>query len=647
MSANRTVDEVCSSVADGAAIDWPALDSEAREEDARDLLEQLRIIADVAIAHRSLEDTASSTRTRGVAAVVSGSEPLPRRWGRYDLLEELGHGTFGRVYRAADPDLQRFLAIKLLRPTEGMTDVLNDRVLHEGRAIAKVVHPNVVSVYSVEVHDRQVGLCMELVNGKTLDTIVKTQGTLSALEATMIGQSVCRALCAVHGAGLVHRDVKARNVMRAEGGRIVLMDFGTGEVLRDETEARNGAPQGTPIYMAPEALTGAPGSVATDIYSTGVLLYFLVSGRYPFEGATTAEVKRAHAQGERRFVSDHRPDLPVPFVRAVEKALDPNPERRQRRASQLLIELIEASEFVQPEPGPSPWDQFAAFVARNGTRALSVGVAAAVAFLALGFFNSFAYGFTLGLDSSFLREGPLDWLYWGWKSMIAPLVVMVAVVLVVFVCAEVIGLVRRVSSVADQGFRHAGAALEKSIRRTRLTPSSALACVIVVVSLVFDWWIVARQFPELLNAAVTSVDMASATMLARLGPANYDEQVAYRQVLSVAALAMVFGLFKVSQMASRRGERVRPLLFAAAVATTLFTIGLLDLPYRILWMNDSERVTYNNAQCYAIASKGDSVRLFCGSRTPRSMVVAANDPGLVRSQTTENIFTPFTPTESR
>jgi hypothetical protein len=136
-------------------------------------------------------------------------------------------------------------------------------------------------------------------------------------------------------------------------------------------------------------------------------------------------------------------------------------------------------------------------------------------------------------------------------------------------------------------------------------------------------------------------------MLARLGPANFDEQAAYRQVLSVAALAMMFGLFKVSQMASRRGERVRRLLIAGTVATTLFTAGLLDLPYRTVWMNDSERVTYNNVQCYAIARKGDSVRLFCGSRTPRSLVVDANDPALVRSQTTENIFTQFTPTDSR
>ena len=113
---------------------------------------------------------------------------------------------------------------------------------------------------------------------------------------------------------------------------------------------------------------------------------------------------------------------------------------------------------------------------------------------------------------------------------------------------------------------------------------------LVALSLLFDWWIIVWQFPDLLTATLTSIDTASPEMLARLAPANYDEQVAYRQMLSIGALAMAFGLFKVSQMASRRGERVRPLLIGAAVATTMFTIVLLDAPYRIFWQNDGEGV---------------------------------------------------------
>src|SRR5919109_2284031 len=296
MSAERTFDDVCGSVADGAAVDWNTLDSEARDGDTRDLLTQLKIVSDLASAHRLIEDPESADRTRESSLGSTMPQVELHRWGRYELVEQLGRGTFGRVYRAWDPDLERFIAIKVILPIESgaVKDALRDRVLREGRAIAKINHPNVVSVFGVEVHDGQVGLCMELVKGKTLDEIVRTHGTLGPLEAAMIGQSVCRALSAVHGANLVHRDVKARNVMRADDGRIVLMDFGAGQVLRDSSGRHRGGMQGTPIYMAPEALAGAPGSVATDIYSTGVLLYFLVSGRYPFEGTTTEEVERAH-----------------------------------------------------------------------------------------------------------------------------------------------------------------------------------------------------------------------------------------------------------------------------------------------------------------------------------------------------------------
>ena len=120
--------------------------------------------------------------------------------------------------------------------------------------------------------------------------------------------------------------------MRAEGRSIVLMDFGAGQVLREETDRRSrGAVQGTPIYMAPEALAGSPGSIATDIYSAGVLLYFLVSGRYPYEGATTEAVEQAHV-GERHFVADHRPDLPSAFVRRDREGARPDRRAAGTRA---------------------------------------------------------------------------------------------------------------------------------------------------------------------------------------------------------------------------------------------------------------------------------------------------------------------------
>jgi serine/threonine protein kinase len=145
------------------------------------------------------------------------------------------------------------------------------------------------------------------------------QGPFSAREAAHVGIELCRALGAVHAAGLLHRDVKAGNAMREAGGRILLMDFG----LTHEGEGRNLA--GTPPYMAPELLSGGPASVGSDLYALGVLLFHLTTAKYPVEASTFSDYHQAHRSGSRRNLMDLRPDLPEPFVQVIETAADPNP----------------------------------------------------------------------------------------------------------------------------------------------------------------------------------------------------------------------------------------------------------------------------------------------------------------------------------
>jgi TolB-like protein/Tfp pilus assembly protein PilF len=177
---------------------------------------------------------------------------------------------------------------------------------------------------------------MELVRGRTLAHIVAAEGPFGAREAAGIGQDLCRALAAVHAESLVHRDVKAQNVMRAAGGRIVLMDFGAGH---------------TPAYLAPEVLAGGQATVATDLYALGVLLYFLVANRYPIQATTIDGLRDAHARHERRRLADERPDLPGDFVAAVERALSPEPERRYPSAGAMLEAL---SNIGTAPPLPEP-----------------------------------------------------------------------------------------------------------------------------------------------------------------------------------------------------------------------------------------------------------------------------------------------------
>ena len=214
-------------------------------------------------------------------------------WGRYRLDQKVGEGAFGCVYRAWDPELEREVAVKILHKRVAETP-LRQALLREGRALAKVRHSHVVSVLSVESHDDQIALCMEFVTARRSKTCFRA-GLLSAGEAMLVCQDVCRALAAVHLAGFVHQDVKARNVMREKAGRIVLMDFGAGQDTSSSGVGRASI-AGTPLYMAPEVLAGEAPSAISDVYSVGVLLYHLVTGEYPVEGQTPRrDPRRAHA----------------------------------------------------------------------------------------------------------------------------------------------------------------------------------------------------------------------------------------------------------------------------------------------------------------------------------------------------------------
>src|ERR1700691_5230343 len=241
--------------------------------------------------------------------------PVSEAWGDFRLQARVGHGSFGEVYRAWDPHLEREVAVKLLLPASVGDEDDYRAILREARALAAVQHPNIVHVYGMDRHDGRVGYWTDFVHGKTLSFLVLAQGPFGYREAALIGLDVAKALSAVHRAGLLHRDIKAENVMREEGGRILLMDFGLSTLPQLQTGVA-----GTPTYMAPELFRGNPATVASDIYSMGVLLYFLVTGEYPVRLSKRPFAEAVAAIGDRRTLMDLRPDLPEPFLRTVNRA---------------------------------------------------------------------------------------------------------------------------------------------------------------------------------------------------------------------------------------------------------------------------------------------------------------------------------------
>lgn len=267
----------------------------------------------------------------------SDTEAL-QRWGPFEHLQRVGRGSFGEVYRAFDPTLQRHVALKLLLPSQLNRESEATAVLREARAIARLRHPNVVPVYGVDRHEGRVGFWSDFVRGETLVAILRARGPMSAREAALIGLDVCRAVSALHAAGLVHRDIKAGNIMREEGGRILLMDFG----LSQEHGKDDNRASGTPLYMAPELLDGQPASVASDIYAIGVLLFNLLTSEYPVRGATREELRANHHAGNRRSLLDIRPDLPEALVFVVETAISTKPDARFATAGRMAVALGDA-----------------------------------------------------------------------------------------------------------------------------------------------------------------------------------------------------------------------------------------------------------------------------------------------------------------
>jgi eukaryotic-like serine/threonine-protein kinase len=290
--------------------------------------------------HRS--DTAESDLVRScdtAQASTRTQELRIRSWGHLELKEKLGQGGFGSVYCAWDPSLRRDVALKLLESPERQSITQKETILREGRYLARIRHENVATVYGVGEHDGVVGLWMELIRGKSLEELLRQNGPFGARESAGIGIELCSALSAVHRVGLVHGDISAKNVIRENGGRLVLVDLGLGERQHLASTERQWKVAGTPAYMAPEMLRGHGPSVRTDVYALGVLIFHLVTGEYPVEGTDVGRLENQDRSHESRLVRDRRPDVPESFCAVVERALAPDPAQRFHSAGEFQLAL--------------------------------------------------------------------------------------------------------------------------------------------------------------------------------------------------------------------------------------------------------------------------------------------------------------------
>ena len=245
-------------------------------------------------------------------------------WGTLEVRHLLGRGSFGEVYAAWDATLHREVALKLREPEVGTL-----RWLDEARNLARIRHPNVLTVHGADVLDGRAGIWTERIDGQTLEEILAHDGPLAEAEVVRIGRDLASALAAVHDAGLVHGDVKTSNIMLEAGAaprRAVLVDFGSAD-----KPIVDGIPAytiGTPLTMAPEVLEGNAASATSDVYGLGATLFRLLTGRYPVEAESIDELKRAHASRQRLGLRTAAPNVSARLARAIERALAPDPVER-------------------------------------------------------------------------------------------------------------------------------------------------------------------------------------------------------------------------------------------------------------------------------------------------------------------------------
>ncbi len=276
-------------------------------------------------------------------ALTSGT-----KLGPYEIQSPLGAGGMGEVYRATDTKLGRDVALKVL-PAEMARDPARlARFRREAKSLAQLDHPNIVTIYSVEESEGVHFLTMQLVEGRALDHVIPAGG-LPIEQIVEIARALGDAMAAAHEKGIVHRDLKPANVMVSKDGRVKVLDFGLAKDVRvanpaDTTltstnQTQAGVVMGTPAYMSPEQTSGRPLDHRTDIFSLGVMLHEMSTGRRPFEGASSAELISAILRDTPPSVTDVRPDLPDHLAHIIRRCLEKDPRDRVQTARDVSNEF--------------------------------------------------------------------------------------------------------------------------------------------------------------------------------------------------------------------------------------------------------------------------------------------------------------------
>jgi TolB-like protein/Tfp pilus assembly protein PilF/predicted Ser/Thr protein kinase len=268
--------------------------------------------------------------------------------GRYQIIDELGRGGMGVVYKAEDTKLKRTVALKFLPPELTHIPDVKDRFMREAQAAAALDHPNICTVYEFDEAEEKTFISMAYVEGRSLRKKIEA-GPLDLDDALRIALQAAQGLQIAHKKGIVHRDIKSANIMVTEDNQAKIMDFGLARMTGGTLITQEGMTMGTVAYMSPEQARGEEVDHRTDIWSFGVVLYEMFGGQLPFMGEHDQAVVYSILNKKPKPLAELRSEIPVSIGQVVDKALEKNPDKRYQQIDELLDDLMSISAGIVPE----------------------------------------------------------------------------------------------------------------------------------------------------------------------------------------------------------------------------------------------------------------------------------------------------------
>jgi serine/threonine protein kinase len=566
--------------------------------------------------------------------------------GPYVIVDRLGRGGMGQVFLGRDHALHRKVALKCLLSTRADVDAgsARARILQEAVAAAAINHANVATVHHIVEHDGRAFIVMEYVEGETLATKLRRE-RLPIARIVNIGRQLAAALHAAHAQDVIHGDLKPSNILITPAATVKVVDFGVSRVIRlltsvsSSTLPTNRSPAqmglavgGTPPYMSPEQLLGQTVDARSDIYSLGVVLFEMATGRRPFPGGNPVALAEAQAKGAPRADSvDAR--VPALLADAIARALETSKSARFQSALEMDATLQAVEQTIATAPR-APHK-----LVRSWRSLVAMGPALILALGAIGFIVTTGFNTTFGRTGVYARFGVEPWMSyftWGFRAVVTSLAIMSLTAILVVTTRfflqtlELIGPLGRL--VRSVRVRSQKLSLVMGLDKPNML-AQTLACLAAatLVALV----ICARP---VIVAWMSFFSTAPIEVLLPIGESTLP-RLYYNVTLDVAMLAFGYGLFRVVQLRKRNISREGT--FALSILTGVIVVMALMryLPHRTFSHRDFERVDFAGTRCYVIGQSADEFLLLCpGSAPPRNRAVRRDDPDLHRSGVVENLF---------